>query len=175
MVKHNEALDQVDAEADAIFSAFKKLKYRSPALLKDKQPLGIEALSSLHSKLLNLFLGDVVLSLPPRRRVKYKQAYEEFKLRFTFIFIAAGTLQLLFQSLWFDALAYFLCLYYYSTVVLREHILVVNGSDIRAWWIAHHYVCVGVAGVLLIWPTSPAYLMMRPLLIKFFIFIGTDI
>ena len=172
LTKHQEALDKADAEADSIFSAYKKLKYRNPSMLKNKASLGIDSLSSMHSRLLNLFLGDIVLSLPPRRRVKYKQAYEEFKLRFTFIFIAMGCLQLVLQSLWLDVLSFFLCLYYYSTVVLREHILVVNGSDIRAWWIAHHYVCVGVAGIMLIWPSGPSYYLMRPLLIKLFIFIG---
>lgn len=172
LAKHYDALDSVDTEADAIHSAYKKLKYRSGPLLRKQPPLGIEALSSVHARLLNLFLGEAVLSLPPRRRVKYKHAYEEFKLRFTFVFMAVASLQLLFPSVWFDTLSFFLCLYYYSTVVLREHILVVNGSDIRAWWIAHHYVCVGVAGILLIWPSGPVYFAMRPLLIKLFIFVG---
>jgi hypothetical protein len=141
-----------------------------------KQPLlGVESLASVHVKLLKLFLGDVVLSLPPRRKLRYKQAYEDFKLRFTFIFIGLSLIQLLLitTSPFFDALAFFFCLYYYSTVVLREHILVVNGSDIRAWWIVHHYVCVGVSGIMLIWPSGPSYHVLRPILLSFFIYIGT--
>ena len=110
----------------------------------------------------------------PRRRLKYKQAYEDFKLRFTFIFIGISLVQLLLitTSTFFDAVIFFLCLYYYSTVVLREHILVVNGSDIRAWWIAHHYVCVGISGIMLIWPAGPNYIAIRPTLLSFFIYIG---
>ena len=31
-------------------------------------------------------------------------------------------------------------LYYYTTLSLRENILLANGSNIMQWWILHHYV-----------------------------------
>ena len=31
-------------------------------------------------------------------------------------------------------------LYYYTTLALRENILLANGSDILHWWIYHHLV-----------------------------------
>ena len=41
-------------------------------------------------------------------------------------------------------------------VTLREHILWVNGSLIRRWWIWHHYLSIALTAVLLIWPVTPA-------------------
>ena len=49
-----------------------------------------------------------------------------------------------------DAIFGFLLLYYYCTCVLREHILMVNGSRIRNWWFAHHYICIFLSGVILV-------------------------
>ncbi len=30
-------------------------------------------------------------------------------------------------------------LYFYCSMALRENVLMVNGSNIRPWWIHHHY------------------------------------
>lgn len=175
-------MDRLDGEMESIQAAFKKLQFRNPGILRRSGPkIGgdsasgpalIAALGSMHAKLLRVFIGSVPLMMPPRRRLRYKQDYEAFKLRHTLIFIALSAVQLVVTWSWLDAIASFFALYYYSTVVLREHILVVNGSNIRAWWIAHHYVCVGIGGILLIWPSNLAYREIRPALLAFFIFIG---
>lgn len=174
-------MDRLDGEVESIQAAFKKLQFRNPGIMRaDQKSSGddasgaalIASLGSMHAKLLRLFIGSVPLMMPPRRRLRYKQDYEAFKLRYTLIFIALSAVQLVVTWSWLDAVASFFALYYYSTVLLREHILVVNGSNIRAWWIAHHYVCVGIGGILLIWPSNAAYREIRPSLLSFFIFIG---
>ena len=49
-----------------------------------------------------------------------------------------------------DAICAFLLLYYYCSAVLRQHILMVNGSSIQPWWILHHYISIAISGVLLV-------------------------
>ena len=43
-------------------------------------------------------------------------------------------------------------LYYYSALAVRENILQANGSDIKDWWIFHHYVSMFIAVVTLLLP-----------------------
>ncbi|KAG8390488.1 hypothetical protein BUALT_Bualt01G0088600 [Buddleja alternifolia] len=42
-------------------------------------------------------------------------------------------------------------LYLYTGLALRENILRVNGSDIRPWWIKHHYCAMVMALISLTW------------------------
>jgi len=42
--------------------------------------------------------------------------------------------------------------YFYCSMALRENILVMNGSDIRSWWIQHHYVMLAFMLVLITLP-----------------------
>ncbi|WZN63742.1 transmembrane TMPIT-like protein [Chloropicon roscoffensis] len=44
--------------------------------------------------------------------------------------------------------------YFYVSMALRENILVMNGSDIRPWWIQHHYIMVVFTLVLISLPTE---------------------
>lgn len=34
-------------------------------------------------------------------------------------------------------------LWFYTTLALREHVLRINGSSVRSWWIRHHYYSCG--------------------------------
>ncbi|XP_042057409.1 transmembrane protein 120 homolog isoform X3 [Salvia splendens] len=45
-------------------------------------------------------------------------------------------------------------LYLYTGLALRENILRVNGSDIRPWWIKHHYCAMAMALISLTWETE---------------------
>lgn len=48
-------------------------------------------------------------------------------------------------------------LWFYTCLALRENVLRVNGSNIRNWWINHHYYSVGLALTVLTMPfDSPA-------------------
>ncbi|XP_028098080.1 transmembrane protein 120 homolog isoform X1 [Camellia sinensis] len=42
----------------------------------------------------------------------------------------------------------------YTGLALRENILRVNGSDIRPWWIKHHYFAMAMALISLTWETQ---------------------
>nr|CAB3448512.1 unnamed protein product [Digitaria exilis] len=42
-------------------------------------------------------------------------------------------------------------LYLYTSFALRENVLIANGSDIRPWWIYHHYLAMVMALISLTW------------------------
>jgi hypothetical protein len=48
-------------------------------------------------------------------------------------------------------------LYYYTTLSIRENILQVNGSNIKDWWIFHHYLSMVACVLLVLWPESDIY------------------
>ena len=52
--------------------------------------------------------------------------------------------------------------YYYVSLALRENILRVNGSNIRPWWITHHYLSSFMSIVLLTWPEGENYNKFLP-------------
>ncbi|KAJ3147602.1 hypothetical protein HDU89_005218 [Geranomyces variabilis] len=125
--------------------------------------------------ILRLALGShAPVSLKPLQlRLAYKHEYEVFKLRFTLIFMFLSTCALLVtSSRVLDAVFGFTYLYYYATCVLREHILLVNGSRIRTWWFVHHYISIALAGVVLIWPASPLYQSFRTHFFAFSLYIS---
>jgi len=45
-------------------------------------------------------------------------------------------------------------LYFYTSVALRENVLVMNGSNIRAWWMQHHYISIVVGLLMLTMPVE---------------------
>lgn len=47
-------------------------------------------------------------------------------------------------------------LYFYASLALRENILQVNGSEIKDWWIQHHYLSMSLAILILLLPEKPA-------------------
>lgn len=48
--------------------------------------------------------------------------------------------------------------YIYISLALRENVLYVNGSNIRGWWIVHHYISIVTCLILLSLPVdSPAF------------------
>lgn len=42
-------------------------------------------------------------------------------------------------------------LFFYTSLAFRENILRANGSDIRPWWVYHHYLAMAMALVSLTW------------------------
>lgn len=119
-----------------------------------------------------LYLGSANFIFPDAHRVSYKVEYEKTKSICVLIYIFLAVLQLLVSHPFMDALASFFMLYNYSTMTIREHILVVNGSNIRPWWILHHYVSIAMAGTMLIWPNGPAYASIRNTIAYVSIFIA---
>ncbi|KCV70343.1 hypothetical protein H696_02670 [Fonticula alba] len=66
----------------------------------------------------------------------------------------------------------FLVLYYYCTLSLRDHILLVNGSRIHSWWLIHHYLSALLSGILLVWPDLPNFPVTRQQINLFYIIVG---
>lgn len=122
---------------------------------------------------LKIVLGSVNVSLLSKRdKCKYKQDYEHFKLYVTvIIFIFALVLWFFLNYRVTDAIFQFLLVWYYCTLTVREHILKMNGSRIKGWWITHHFISTACAGLFLIWPDGFSYLYFRPQYIIFSIFL----
>eukprot|EP01134_Creolimax_fragrantissima_P005512 CFRG5512T1 len=129
--------------------------------LQDKKRLASEVEKFLPKKsslLLRLAIGDVNVTLPKLGdRILYKTAYEDFKLRMTFVAMSFMAISIIFRlngirhrPLMF--LFQVFLVWYYSTITLREHILIANGSKIRQWWLWHHYLSIVVVCLLVIWP-----------------------
>ncbi|TNM84494.1 hypothetical protein fugu_008672 [Takifugu bimaculatus] len=112
---------------------------------------------------LSLVLGNVnVTLLNKQAKFAYKDEYEKFKLVVTVIlFIVSFTCRFLFSYRALDALFYFLLVWYYCTLTIRESILITNGSRIKGWWVFHHYVSTFLSGVMLTWPEGVLYQMFR--------------
>ncbi|XP_036346708.1 transmembrane protein 120 homolog, partial [Rhagoletis pomonella] len=70
-------------------------------------------------------------------------------------------------------LAYiFLLVWYYCTLTIRESILKVNGSRIKGWWRAHHFISTAAAGVLLVWPQGEHWQLFRTQFMYFNVYIN---
>lgn len=44
--------------------------------------------------------------------------------------------------------------YVYLALALRENVLIVNGSNIRSWWILHHYLSILACLIMLALPVD---------------------
>eukprot|EP01094_Clydonella_sp_ATCC50884_P019123 TRINITY_DN366_c6_g1_i1.p1 TRINITY_DN366_c6_g1~~TRINITY_DN366_c6_g1_i1.p1 ORF type:complete len:336 (+),score=105.43 TRINITY_DN366_c6_g1_i1:156-1163(+) len=117
------------------------------------------------SLFVRLILGHVnVKVLKQGDKFMMKQEYEKFKGRTNWFLILGGLVQL-FRFPGVDvvfAAFQIWMLYYYITLALREHILKVNGSHIKSWWLIHHYVSIALGFALLTWSVSEVrYHLMR--------------
>ena len=123
---------------------------------------------------LRIVLGSVNVSLPSKiDKYKYKQDYELFKLYVTIVNLIFGlVLWFVFNYRVTDAVFQFLLVWYYCTLTIREHILRVNGSRIKGWWISHHFISTACAGILLIWPDGYTYHQFRAQFVIFSIYLS---
>lgn len=109
---------------------------------------------------LSLFLGNVNVRAA-RRDVRFvvKEEYNNYRDRTAVHFLVWPIgLILLKDRLWSGCFpgipvhAYQAwLLYFYTSLALRENILRINGSDIRPWWIQHHYYAMFMSIVSLTW------------------------
>jgi len=143
-----------------------KAKLHEPELESDRLKLEINdvkaAIAEQVSRLpgnngfyLKQIVGDLNLTLPTAElKRKYKEDYEKWKLHCTFAILGFSIFNLIYSHRFPEALHLFLLLWFYCTLTVRESILTVNGSRIRGWWVAHHYVSAFLVGVHIIWPTA---------------------
>ncbi|BBM98578.1 transmembrane protein 120 [Marchantia polymorpha subsp. ruderalis] len=109
---------------------------------------------------LSTLLGPVNVRAPRNDvRLKVKEEYNSYRDRTAILFLAFPVILLALKNwCWngcFPALPVQLyqawLLFFYTSLALRENILRVNGSDIRPWWVYHHYCAMVMALVSLTW------------------------
>lgn len=123
------------------------------------------------------FLSLVVGSAPLWQsnvtdRLAYKKEYEEFKKTWTWIIIGFCAAILYSPNRITESIFQFVLMLFYSTVTVREHILTVNGSRIRNWWITHQYLAIGQSILLFAWPDSASYDLFRIQFTCFSLYLG---
>ncbi|XP_047321478.1 transmembrane protein 120 homolog [Impatiens glandulifera] len=107
-----------------------------------------------------MFLGPInVQAVRKEVKLKVKEEYNKFRDRTAVLFLVFPSLLLVLRSwVWHGCLpappvqlyqAWLLFLY--AGLALRENILRVNGSDIRPWWIYHHYFAMAMSLISLTW------------------------
>ncbi|CAO2831682.1 unnamed protein product [Amaranthus hypochondriacus] len=114
----------------------------------------------VESKFLKMFLGPInVRAMRKDVQLKVKEEYNKRKDKIAFLFLLFPSMLLILRSwIWDGCLPAFpvqlyqaWLLFLYTGLALRENILRVNGSDIRPWWIYHHYCAMVMALVSLTW------------------------
>ncbi|XP_018798693.1 PREDICTED: transmembrane protein 120 homolog [Bactrocera latifrons] len=122
---------------------------------------------------LKIILGDVNVSILNRNdKVRYKDDYEKFKLILNVIGLLMAFLNLIFNYRALELAYIFLLVWYYCTLTIRESILKVNGSRIKGWWRAHHFISTAAAGVLLVWPQGEHWQLFRTQFMYFNVYIN---
>lgn len=122
---------------------------------------------------LKIILGNVNVSILNKNdKFKYKDEYEKFKVYLSVIGFALSVINLSTNFRVLELLFMFLLVWYYCTLTIRESILKVNGSKIKGWWRAHHFISTVVSGVLLIWPNSTTWYHFRPQFMVFNVYIS---
>eukprot|EP00092_Neocalanus_flemingeri_P029966 GFUD01032535.1.p1 GENE.GFUD01032535.1~~GFUD01032535.1.p1 ORF type:complete len:423 (+),score=124.86 GFUD01032535.1:88-1269(+) len=121
-----------------------------------------EVLPRQSGRYLRGILGNVDCSiLDKNEKYQYKEQYEQFKLIVNLIGGIIAIVNYFLNYRVIDLIIMFLIVWYYCTLTIRESILIVNGSRIKGWWRAHHFVSCVVGGVLLVWQDGPAYRAFR--------------
>ncbi|PIN02781.1 putative membrane protein [Handroanthus impetiginosus] len=116
--------------------------------------------SKSHGKFLRMFLGPINVRANRKDvQLKVKEEYNNFRDRTAYLFLFLPSMLLMLRSWIWDGCLPALpvqlyqawLLYLYTGLALRENILRVNGSDIRPWWIKHHYYAMAMALISLTW------------------------
>ncbi|KAK9697268.1 hypothetical protein RND81_08G025900 [Saponaria officinalis] len=112
------------------------------------------------SGFLRMFLGPInVRATRKDVQLKVKEEYNSYKDRTAWMFLLFPSILLVLRVwIWNGCMPAFpvqlyqaWLLFLYTGLALRENILRVNGSDIRPWWIYHHYCAMLMALVSLTW------------------------
>lgn len=118
--------------------------------------------NKISQNIFQIILGNVNVSILNRNdKVRYKDDYEKFKLILNGIGLLMAIINLLFNNRALELSFIFLLVWYYCTLTIRESILKVNGSRIKGWWRAHHFISTVCAGVLLVWPQGEPWQLFR--------------
>jgi hypothetical protein len=110
-----------------------------------------------------LFVGEVnVRFVRKKERLAFKTDYEKLKQRLAPFFVVLCIACLLFEeNRWLHMILQLALTTYYISLAIRENILRVNGSNIKSWWIIHHYLTIMQGVLLLTWPNGTSYARFR--------------
>lgn len=127
--------------------------------LKDMQLL----MPATGGMFVELFLGSINVRFARKsERMAFKQEYEKLKMKLAPIFVVTCVLCLYFEDYrWLHMSLQLALSCYYVTLAVRENILRANGSNIRAWWVIHHYFTMMQGVLLLTWPDGESYARFR--------------
>ncbi|KAF1860831.1 hypothetical protein Lal_00000245 [Lupinus albus] len=105
-------------------------------------------------KFLRMFIGPINVRASKKDvQLKVKEEYNRYRDKTALLFLLFPAILLILRSwVWDGCLPAFpvqmyqaWLLFLYTGLALRENILRVNGSDIRPWWIYHHYFAMLMA------------------------------
>jgi hypothetical protein len=171
---------------DLASEAQAKVKQMSLSIEKDIKALGPKAsvkfeerraelklvLPETRSFFSRMLLGRVNLKVwNSAERTRLRDEYNKFKLRTNVLFVLLPVIVLVAHvklrlvwadTHWMSLLHQLWLLYFYTSLALRENILLVNGSNVRPWWIFHHYIAAFGTVMLITWPDSPTYSRFIP-------------
>lgn len=120
---------------------------------------------------LSFILGSVNVSiLDLEDKFRYKVEYEVFKVFICFIIFITSAFNMVTNFRVGDLVHRFLLVWYYFTVTIKESILRVNGSQIRGWWRAQHFICTLLSGILLMWPHGESFQSFRRQSMAFYLY-----
>lgn len=110
-----------------------------------------------------LFLGCLnVKFVRKSERLAFKHGYERMKLNLAPVFVVVCIICLIFEEYrWLHMILQLALTSYYVALAVRENILRTNGSNIRSWWIIHHYFTMMQGVLLLTWPNGVSYARFR--------------
>lgn len=133
--------------------------YRARCILVDGDAASFLP-SKAHGRFLKMFLGPInVRATRKDVQLKVKEEYNSYRDRTALLFLLFPSMLLTLRFwIWDGCMPAFpvqlyqaWLLFLYTGLALRENILRVNGSDIRPWWIYHHYCAMVMALVSLTW------------------------
>ncbi|CAN7093386.1 unnamed protein product [Brassica rapa subsp. narinosa] len=116
--------------------------------------------SKPQGRFVRMFLGPVNVRASRKDiQLKVKEEYNSYRDRTALLFLVFPAILLTLRSyVWGGCLPAFpvqlyeaWLLFLYAGLAMRENILRANGSDIRSWWLYHHYCAMAMALVSLTW------------------------
>ncbi|CAN6247540.1 unnamed protein product [Urochloa humidicola] len=116
--------------------------------------------SKRNGKFLKMLLGPVNVRVARKEdKLKIKDEYNNYRDRTAYKFLLFPSILLLLRwwiwdgclPAWAVQIYQAWLLFLYASFALRENVLIANGSDIRPWWIDHHYLAMVMALISLTW------------------------
>ncbi|KAL0684383.1 hypothetical protein Bca4012_051231 [Brassica carinata] len=116
--------------------------------------------SKPQGRFVRMFLGPVNVRASRKDiQLKVKEEYNSYRDKTALLFLFFPAALMILRSYYWDGclpafpvqLYEAWLLFLYAGLAMRENVLRANGSDIRPWWLYHHYCAMGMALVSLTW------------------------